>query len=633
MSPSSATSPNAGGDVPYDRGLLPPGVGLPAKEDPGQLGAHRIVGRITRDAAGTVLLGVDDSGSPAAIRLVPAGIADASDVRARLSAEVDRLVRVRSLCTAAHQGADVLAAEPWLAAAYAPGRTLAEHVAEYGPLTGGMLTALAAGLAESLAAWHAVGALHLALDPAKVVLSPDGPRVVDLGISRAVGRPISAARWAAPERSVGSGAGAETADTGTAGHADVFAWGALVRFAATGWEPSGKSADEPELGAVPDHLAPLVRRALATDPGQRPTASDLLRDLTGSKGEDSDEGEAGAVSALLAAEWTGIIAPEPRRVSRVRTPALMAVGAAVLVLALLGGWVVVRPGEDGDRAEGTAAEGSAHSGSADSDSAAGATADGDTADGDTVAEPEEDPSNPTVAEDPEDVDAVVAEAIGLALGASSFTTYEFGYHSAPGDSLASYYLQTWDPEPAILRNNVLIGGGIMAMGEELEEIVHFRNTRLPPEGAPDRVYFLNDTVQIAESENPRRQWEGLVETVRTALESVELTYEGTGVVPTETEFLPAELSGEELADRTGHRYTAVYVEEGDSEFGDVEGVVEFWVGEAGHPLHFDRHISPGGLDPDTQRPNVFGNRVEFARFDEPVDLHVPDESEILPERP
>ena len=109
----------------FDRGLLPPGVGLPAKGDPEQLGAHRIVGRITRDAAGTVLLGVDDSGSSAAIRLVPAGIADAPDVRSRLTAEVGRLVRVRALCPATYLGSDALAAAPGLAAASGPGRPLA----------------------------------------------------------------------------------------------------------------------------------------------------------------------------------------------------------------------------------------------------------------------------------------------------------------------------------------------------------------------------------------------------------------------------------------------------------------------------------------------------------------------------
>ncbi|QVJ02034.1 hypothetical protein KGD82_03895 [Nocardiopsis eucommiae] len=188
MNPSAG--PSAAAPTP-DRDHLPPGVERPAKGDPAVLGDHRVIGRVSRDAAGTVLLGTDTAGAASVIRVVPARLADAPEARARLEAEVDRLSRVRSLCAVAYRGADVRAAEPWLASAHAPGLTLAAHVAEHGPLTGGMLSALAAGVAEALAAGHAAGALHLALDPSRVIMSPEGPRVVDLGTVRATGQPLS----------------------------------------------------------------------------------------------------------------------------------------------------------------------------------------------------------------------------------------------------------------------------------------------------------------------------------------------------------------------------------------------------------------------------------------------------------
>lgn len=102
---------------------------------------------------------------------------------------------------------------------------------------------MAVGLAEALAAGHALGSTHLALDPSKVVLSPRGPKVVDLGISRVAGKVIGDRRRAAPEQRVD---GAEVT-----GYADVFAWGNLVRFAATGWEPSGEVTAQPGPGGVP----------------------------------------------------------------------------------------------------------------------------------------------------------------------------------------------------------------------------------------------------------------------------------------------------------------------------------------------------------------------------------------------
>lgn len=282
-----------------DRDHLPPGITPLGRKDPRQVGPYRVLGRIRRDTAGTALLGVDGHGVRARIRLVPAALADAPNARARLTAEAGRLVRGRSVCVAAYLGSDTRSPQPWLATEYVPGRTLAEHVAEHGPLDGGRLTALAVGLAEALAAGHALGSVHLALDPGRVVLSPSGPKVVDLGIARAVGRAIGNGRWVAPEQRVD---GAEVT-----GYADVFAWGNLVRLAATGWEPSGETVAEPDLGAVPEALAPLVRRALAEQPERRPTAVELLEALT--EGREGDP--ASAVSDLLATEWFGIEAPEP----------------------------------------------------------------------------------------------------------------------------------------------------------------------------------------------------------------------------------------------------------------------------------------------------------------------------------
>src|SRR5690606_23571444 len=100
---------------------------------------------------------------------------------------------VQGFCLAEVLDADAEAAQPWIAPEYAEGPTLEEAVRTRGPRTGGDLQRLAMHTITALSAIHAAGVVHRDLKPANILLGPDGPRVIDFGIARALDADTSSA--------------------------------------------------------------------------------------------------------------------------------------------------------------------------------------------------------------------------------------------------------------------------------------------------------------------------------------------------------------------------------------------------------------------------------------------------------
>ena len=253
--------------------------------DPQRIGPYLLVGRLGRGGMGDVFLGQSAGGRPVAVKVIRADLAADPEFRVRFAREVAAVRRVSGLFTALVVDADVDSPVPWLATAYVAGPSLAEAVAGDGPMAVRPALALAAGLAEGLSAIHAAGVVHCDLKPSNVLLSPDGPRVIDFGISRAAGTGSPAgAGWVtgspgfmSPEQALGGEIGAPS---------DIFSLGAVLTFAATGRGPFGQGSRPelayrlvyglPDLRDLPAGLRPLAERCLVKDPAQRPTAGEVL---------------------------------------------------------------------------------------------------------------------------------------------------------------------------------------------------------------------------------------------------------------------------------------------------------------------------------------------------------------------
>ncbi|CAM5258578.1 Serine/threonine-protein kinase PknD [Streptomyces tendae] len=265
--------------------LLPGAPLLP--DDPRLLGGHRIMRRLGSGGMGQVYLGRSPGGRLVAVKTVHEHLARDPRYRERFRREATAARAVTGAHTAPVLDADPDSVVPWLATAFLPGVTLRHAVVAGGPLNAQAVRSLGACLAEALVSIHAADIVHRDLKPSNVLLTADGPRVIDFGIARAAGdlglteagAMIGTPGFMAPEQVAGEDAGPA---------ADVFALGAVLAFAATGEQPFGSGPvavllyrathEEPHLDGVPDTagLRALVSGCLRKEPWRRPSLARVL---------------------------------------------------------------------------------------------------------------------------------------------------------------------------------------------------------------------------------------------------------------------------------------------------------------------------------------------------------------------
>lgn len=281
----------ADGLVPgEDRAVPQPALVEPLRRwDPEQVGGYTLLGRLGAGAMGQVYLGRSTAGRLVAVKTIKAELADEPDFRTRFGQEVAAARRVSGAFTAAVVAADSEADIPWLATVYVPAPSLTQLVRVCGALPVAAVRWLAAGCAEALESIHGAGLVHRDLKPSNVLVSPDGPRVIDFGVARAAERialtvtrgGVGTPAYMAPE---------QARDTRQATSAsDIYALGATMVFAATGHPPyQGETVMDvlvrlatgpPDLSDLPGDLTEVVAACLERDPRTRPTSASLLARL------------------------------------------------------------------------------------------------------------------------------------------------------------------------------------------------------------------------------------------------------------------------------------------------------------------------------------------------------------------
>ncbi|MBZ2197157.1 serine/threonine-protein kinase [Occultella gossypii] len=276
----------------------------PASSPLREVGGYRLLARLGAGGMGTVYKALDAEDRLVAVKLLHPVFSADEAARERLRREVATLHRVRGEHVARVLDAEADSDEAFIVTELIDGQSLEDSIVEHGPMDAEELAGLANGLAQALEEIHAAGVVHRDLKPANVMLTDDGPVVIDFGISQLAddtrltqtGMVTGTPGYVDPEVMRG-------ADPGSAG--DWWGWSAVLVYSATGRPPFGRGpgvlmrveAGRADVAGLHPRVAQVLRRALHPDPDRRMGTDTVLRALT-------DHAEGREVTSLLApGDW------------------------------------------------------------------------------------------------------------------------------------------------------------------------------------------------------------------------------------------------------------------------------------------------------------------------------------------
>ncbi len=207
---------------------------------------------------------------------------------------------------------------PFLVLSYVPGQTLRQVLKARGGLPRYRVEAIVRGVAQALAAAHALSVWHLDIKPENIILtdeetSNERVTLIDFGIARMRELPGSGVRagspqYMAPEQGLMPSA-----------QSDIYSLAVVTFELLTGRLPDRKKPLRAQLPPGAAGWAPVLERALATDPRQRPESalafSKALRQPRPSKTSRwwwvAAAGAVMAVAGGTGAYWSGHTQPDP----------------------------------------------------------------------------------------------------------------------------------------------------------------------------------------------------------------------------------------------------------------------------------------------------------------------------------
>jgi serine/threonine protein kinase len=246
--------------------------------DPVNVDGYRLVSRLGSGGMADVFLAVGPTGEHVAVKLLRDG--DRALETCRREYELTCAMDANHTAPALAYGVSVVG--PYLVTKFLPGYECGTTLLGKRMSTR-KVWAFGSALAAVLAAVHARGVIHCDVKPSNLLVWRRDVRLIDFGIARYAGErcggdgTVECSRgWASPEQ-----LRSELATPAV----DVFAWGCVLAYLACGVHPFASEetnewivrveSAQPDVFDLPWSVDDVIRRALAREPLDRPTAAEL----------------------------------------------------------------------------------------------------------------------------------------------------------------------------------------------------------------------------------------------------------------------------------------------------------------------------------------------------------------------
>ena len=250
-----------------------------------EIGGYKVLKALGAGGMASVYQAEAPDGRQVALKFLHPQIASDPNARRRLQREADAINRVSSSGVAKVFEVNTEGETPYVAMELIKGVTIAQDVSEFGTWDLPDLIDLAQWLARILRELHSAGVVHRDVKPANIMISKQGPVLIDFGISQtpgaerltATGLVTGTPGYISPQLIQGEDAQARD---------DWWAWLCVLLYCITGRPPFGSGPIEVVLGRIntgqadlselPQPIRQVFLAGFRVDPERRASPEQLI---------------------------------------------------------------------------------------------------------------------------------------------------------------------------------------------------------------------------------------------------------------------------------------------------------------------------------------------------------------------